>query len=108
MIRSVGNKRLFLTDYEYLAYKKIVESIDKTEFNGSFDSDINGTILSVISYENVDSRVNQFLFNIMLNQRVNSSYLISKNQEKRINAMNDKIIILEEKVDLLETMAGME
>lgn len=70
MIRAVGNKRLFLTNSEFAVYNKIVQDIDKSEFNETFDSDKNGTILSVLSGADTDSMVTQFLFNIMINQRV--------------------------------------
>jgi hypothetical protein len=94
MIRAVGNKRLFLTNYEFDVYNKIIENIDKSEFNETFDSDNNGTILSVLSSSKTDDMVTQFLFNIMINQRVRSmDKIISKvqNIEKRLNSVESKL-----------------
>ena len=48
MIRAVGNKRLNLTDEEFRAYNKIIETVDKTEFNEIFSSDVNGNITAVL------------------------------------------------------------
>lgn len=72
MIRAVGNKRLFLLKSEFDVYNNIAEEIGKESFIDTFDSDNNGTLLAVFSAKKTDSMVIQFLYNIMINQRVRS------------------------------------
>lgn len=94
MIRAVGNKRLFLTNSEFAVYNKIIENIDKSEFNETFDSDNNGTIMSVLSSSKTDDMITQFLFNIMINQRVRMmDKVVSKIQsiEKRLSICEKKL-----------------
>lgn len=98
MIRAVGNKRLFLTNSEFDVYNKIMESTGQGSFNETFDSDNNGTILSVFSSEDSDRMVIQFLFNIMINQRtreLSKAYSVVSELEKRIKVLEN--IVLGEK-----------
>lgn len=95
MIRAVGNKRLELTDVEYDAYLKITESVDKSDFNGTFESDNNGMILCVIGNPATDPVVTHYLFNIMHNQRIRDQYAIFKSLESRIKKLESKIKELE-------------
>lgn len=91
MIRAVGNKRLNLTDIEYGAYLKIIESVDKSDFNGTFESDNNGMILCVMGNPGTDSAITHYLFNIMHNQRLREQYAIFKSLESRIKILESKI-----------------
>ena len=95
MIRAVGNKRLFLTNSEFAVYNKIIENIDKSEFNETFDSDNNGTIMSVLSSSKTDDMVTQFLFNIMINQRVRMMDKIAS----RIQSIEKRLLACEKKLE---------
>ena len=72
MIRAIGNKRLNLNNQEFQAYNKIIENVDKTEFNEIFETDKNGNIIAILPpiNENISMVVIYFLFNVMINQRV--------------------------------------
>jgi hypothetical protein len=91
MIRAVGNKRLFLTNSEFDVYNKIAENLGKQSFNETFDSDNNGTILSVLSSSSTDDMVTQFLFNIMINQRVRAMDMVIK----KINNIESRLLKIE-------------
>ena len=91
MIRAVGNKRLSLTDVEHDAYLKIIESVDKSDFNGAFESDNNGMILCVLGKPSIDPIITHYLFNIMHNQRIRDHYKIFKSLESRINKLENEI-----------------
>tara|TARA_Y100000034_G_C6858373_1_gene390357 strand:+ start:1000 stop:1287 length:288 start_codon:yes stop_codon:yes gene_type:complete len=72
MIKAVGNIRLDLSSEEYELYNKIIEIVDKTEFNSAFSTNNNGIIQCVFPPLNKDISmlVIYFLLNVMLNQRL--------------------------------------
>jgi hypothetical protein len=98
VIRAIGNKRVDIIDQEFEVYKDIVSDVGAPSFNGVFDSDSNGIILCVFSRKDTDSRVIQFLYNIMMNQRLRNEYKIYKALEEKILELELKIKNIEEKV----------
>jgi len=92
MVRAVGNKRLFLLKSEFDVYNNIAEEIGKESFIDTFDSDSNGTLLAVFSAKNTDSMVIQFLYNIMINQRV-------RFMDKKLLSLQSRIIKIEKSME---------
>ena len=95
MIRAVGNKRLDLTDPEFLVYEKISELVGKNEFCDLFDTDNNGKIISV--FPPIDKPVSMvvvyFLFNVMINQRV-----------RVFDSLIQDVDIIKEKISKMESL----
>ena len=71
MIRAVGNKRLMLSNEEFDNYTRLIEIIDKNEFVGTFNTDKNGYITSIVidPKNRVSMAVIMFLNQVMINQR---------------------------------------
>ena len=96
MIRAVGNKRLDLSEEEFSYYKKLIEHVDQSEFNGIFESNKNGIILNVMPDPARQSSlvVYFFLMNVSFNQRLRKL--------DEFLSYKDKIDILIEKVNKIE------
>lgn len=72
MIRAVGNKRLDLSESEFLYYKSLVKEFGDKGFLGLFTTDKNGIITSVTPPVNntVNVGIIYYILNVMMNQRV--------------------------------------
>lgn len=72
MIRAVGNKRLDLSESEFLYYKTLVKEFGDKSFLGLFTTDRNGIITSVTPPVNNVTHVGiiYYILNVMMNQRV--------------------------------------
>ena len=97
MIRAIGNKRLNLNNQEFQAYNKIIENVDKTEFNEIFETDKNGNIIAILPpiNENISMVVIYFLFNVMINQRV-----------RKIDKLIDEVYNLKKEIKELKKKDG--
>lgn len=99
MIRAVGNKRLDLSDEEYSYYNILTQTIDKSEFNGIFESDKNGIILNVMPdpQKNTSLIVYFFLMNVSFNQRLRklSSFV---DRVDSIDEIRERLSELENKI----------
>ena len=119
MIKAIGNKRLEISEEEYQNYNSLIEFIDKREFIGLFETDINGfiTSISVDPSESISMGTIMFINQVMINQRFriflnnindgfsklsNLNEKVCKN-EKNIYKNLKKINNLYEKVAMIET-----
>jgi hypothetical protein len=92
VIRAVANKRLELSDSEYVYYNKLKEKFGEREFVDLFLTNKNGIITSISPPldKQISFGVMFFILNIMMNQRLRS-----------LEAGIKKVIDLENKIDIL-------
>ena len=93
MIKAIGNKRLEISEEEYQNYNSLIEFIDKREFVGLFETDINGfiTSISVDPSESISMGTIMFINQVMINQRFRMFLSNMNDGFSRLDNLDEKI-----------------
>ena len=93
MIKAIGNKRLEISEEEYENYNSLIEFIDKREFVGLFETDINGfiTSISVDPSESISMGTIMFINQVMINQRFRMFLSNMNDGFSRLDNLDEKI-----------------